>query len=119
MLQLHQLLRLISELAFVLLGLLLIQVAASGRLGFDNHSPIWYGAAALVIWFGIRALAKARREVAKGDHWIRGGSLVLLGSLMLAISVAPPVLIRPLVSGAGVVLILRGLASVVIALRVR
>lgn len=117
MLQLSQLLRILTELAFVLLGLLLVQVGVMGRFGFDRRSPFWYGAAALVIWFGLKALLNAGRYTTKWQHRIRGGSLALLGGLMLAISWAPVSAARPLVFAAGVALIVRGLASTVLVLR--
>lgn len=119
MLQPNQLFRLIVELAFVLLGLLLCQIAVVGRLIFDRSSPLWYGAAALVIWFGVRALLNTTRYVAKSEQRIRGGALLLLGMFMLAISWAPAGLTRTLVGGTGAILVARGLASAIFVYRAR
>lgn len=117
MLQPGKLLRLIVELAFVMLGLLLAQVAVMGQLGFDRRSPLWLGAAALVLVFGAKALVAVGRAATKWEQSIRGASLTMLGLLMLTIAWAPQGMVRTLLFAGGAVLIARGIASAILILR--
>ncbi len=117
-----QLFRLLNELVFVLLGLLLLLVAISGRfLFFNRRSVVWVGLGAFLVYYGLRAWWKARglrvrREVATAA--VRAGSLALLGAMMLAIAWVPFRYIAPLLGVAGGILALRGLVSAVLVSRV-
>ncbi len=112
-----KLIRLGQELVFVLLGLLLIRVAAIGRFLWDRKSEMWVVLGALLFVLGVRAWLRAGKYVTRWEHRVRGASLVLLGACMLAITLAPFGWIAGLLVTAGGVLALRGVAMAVLALR--
>ncbi|MCL4523776.1 MAG: hypothetical protein M1453_10165 [Acidobacteria bacterium] len=102
------LIRLSQELVFVLLGLLLIRVAALGQFLWDPKSQIWIALGALLFVLGVRAWLRAGKYVTRWEHRVRGASLVLLGACMLTITLAPYGWIAALLGTAGGVLVLRG-----------
>jgi hypothetical protein len=115
----QQLLRIIIELIFVLLGGLIVWLGVSGRIFFDRRSVTWLIlSAALVLW-GVRAMYRPEKWWSRWEQWIRGASLTLLGVLMLAIARVPFAGVRALFIAAGVILVLRGLASSLLVLRPR
>ncbi len=118
-----KLLLLLIELVFVLLGLLLIWVAVTGRLFFNRRAPMWIALGAFLIYWGLRAWLKASRgaRAAPGGQGtvssVRGGSLALVGVMMLGIASLPFAWVAPLLGAAGAILVLRGAVSMVLALR--
>jgi hypothetical protein len=112
-----KLIRLGQEVVFVLLGLLLIRVAAMGRILWDRKSQLWIALGALLIVLGVRAWMRAGRYVTRWEHRARGATLVLLGLCMLAITLAPFGWIAVLLGTAGGVLALRGVVMTVLVLR--
>jgi len=112
-----KLFRLLSELVFVLLGLLLIRVAVTGRYFFNRRAPMWIGLGVFLILWGLRALWHAGRSASRGEHRVRGGSLVLLGAMMLGIAWLPFSWIAPLLTAAGAVLMVRGMVTAVLVAR--
>ncbi len=107
------------EFVFVLLGLLVVWLGLSGRIYFDRRGVGWLVVSvALVVW-GMMAFAKQGQWWAKQQKFVRGGSLVLLGLAMLAMSRIPFLWVPRLLMAAGVILILRGLLSSVLILRQR
>ncbi len=113
------LIRLGQELVFVLLGLLLILVAALGRFTWDRRSEIWIAMGALLFVLGVRAWIRAGNYVTRWEHRVRGASLTLLGTCMLAITLAPFGWVAALLSTAGGVLVLRGVVMAVLVLRMQ
>jgi hypothetical protein len=107
----------LSELLFVLLGLLLVQVALSGRLLFDRRSPWWIGLGAVLVCWGVRAWARAGRYAGRRGHIVRGASLALVGAVVIAIAWVPFTLVGPLLALAGAALVLRGITSAILAWR--
>jgi hypothetical protein len=85
-------LRLMIEVIFVLLGVLVVWLTLSG---------------ALVLW-GLRALYGPQKSWARWETWTRGLSLTLLGLVMLAISRVPSIWVGPLLATAGVLMVVRG-----------
>ena len=74
--------RLLNELVFVLLGVLLAGVAFTGRYSFNRRAPAWLGLGAFLIYWGLRAwwregrpterragFAPARSCAARPWHW--------------------------------------------------
>jgi hypothetical protein len=111
------LLRIFSELVLVLLGLLLVQVAVTGRLLWNRRSPAWIAVGFLLIYWGVRAWMRRRGTGPLWTERMRAGSLVLVGVVMLAIARVPFDYVAPLLAAAGGVLILRGAVSAALVAR--
>ena len=109
-----KLLALLNEIIFVLLGLLLVQVALTGRLFWNRRAPAWIGLGAFLIYWGLRALWRAGFTQRPAPHTlraaaaVRGASLAMLGVLMLGVAWMPFAWVAPLLIAAGVVMALRG-----------
>jgi hypothetical protein len=113
-------LRLLSEVIFVLLGLLLLWVAWSGRIHWDRQSVVWIVLGAFLVFRGGRAwwmAGAAKSSAAAQSATVRGVTLALVGVLMLAIAWAPLGWIPPLLAAAGVTLVTRGIFSSIVVLR--
>lgn len=126
MLAASSLFRFVQEFVFILLGGLLVLLAMSGGYFPDRHGAGWLVLAAVIVMWGLRACWRplttrpgATRDPALWSHRLGGGSLILVGGLMMAIAWAPFDWVRPLLAGAGAVLGLRGVASTALLLRNR
>ena len=86
MLSTNTLLRLFNELVLLLLGGLLVWVALSGRFFPDRRSTPWLGLGVFLLYWGFRAAARAGRYASRWEHYVRGGSLALVGLVMLGIA---------------------------------
>ena len=117
MLNQAQLLRACNELLLLLLGVLLIVLTFTGRYAVPRGSPTWIALGAFLICWGLRALARSGRSTSRWEHRLRGGSLALVGVLMLAIAWLPLLPVPALLGTAGSILALRGLAGIVLAVR--
>jgi hypothetical protein len=114
------LLRVLIEFIFVLLGALLLWVGVTGHFlfgRFDRRSIPWIALAILALYSGVRALSRAGRSARLLEGRIRGFSLALLGLVMLGVAGLPFTFVRPLLGVAGGTLVLRGIASAVLVLR--
>lgn len=111
--------QLLTEIVFLLLGALVMWLAANGRIYFDRHGMGWLGLSVALIAWGLLALAKPGQFWTKWRKWNRGGSLVLLGVVMLSISRVPFDWVVRLLSVAGVILVLRGILGSFLLLRQR
>ena len=110
---------LMIEVVFLLLGALVVWLAVNQRIYFDRYSRGWLVlSVALVVW-GLLALARPGQFWARWKKWNRGGSLVLLGLVMLAISHAPFEWVMKLIAAAGFILLLRGIFGSLLILRQR
>ena len=110
-------LRLSIEIIFVLLGGLVIWLGATHHIFFDRRRIGWLLlSVALIVW-GARALYQPGKYWSRTENITRGVSLLLLGLVMLAISRVPFPWVGPLLSSAGLVLLLRGLAGSVLVFR--
>ena len=108
-----QLFRLVNEVAFALVGALLLWVALFGRYLFNPRRPAWLVLTAVLILWGVRAWRSAARITAARERLatrIGAGSLVLAGLVLLSLSWAPFNLAGWLLAAAGAIFILRGLA---------
>ena len=117
MLRPEKLLRIFTELAMLLLGLLLLLVAVSGRLFWNRRSIAWMAVGIFLIYWGVRSWLRRRSVGPWRVEKLRCGSLVLVGLLMLAISRVPFDFVGPLLGIAGGVLVLRGIFSVALIAR--
>jgi hypothetical protein len=106
-----------NEVIFVLLGALLMLLAFSGRFGWNRKSEFWIALSALLFVIGVRACWRAGRYATRWQHYVRGGSFVIVGLLMAVIALASEELTRPLLIAAGAALTLRGMVNAVLAFR--
>jgi hypothetical protein len=113
-------LRLMIEVIFVLLGVLVVWLALAGRISDEQrHNVSWLILSGALILWGLRALYGPNKWWARWENWTRGLSLTLLGVVMLAISRVPFSWIGPLLATAGVLLCLRGIIGAAILVRLR
>jgi hypothetical protein len=112
-----KLLHIFTELLLVPLGSLLVWVALTGRFWWDRRSPVWVGLGVVLIYWGVRAFARAGRYATRWEHRTRGGSLALLGVMMLAIAALPFAWVQPLLVAAGGVVATRGVVCAALAAR--
>jgi hypothetical protein len=115
----QNLLRIVVELLFVLLGSLIIWLGLTSQILFDRRRAPWMILSVALILWGLRALWGRGQWWNRIEHWTRGLSLTILGLVMLAISRAPFAYVGRLMAAAGAVLVLRGLLNSVLVLRPR
>jgi hypothetical protein len=114
--------QLLTEFVFLLLGALLLWFAANQQIDFsrfDRRSTTWLILSVALIAWGLLALAKPGQFWAKWQKWNRGGSLVLLGIVMLSISRVPFNWVVKFLAAAGVILLVRGILGSFLILRQR
>jgi len=107
------------EFVFFLLGALLVWLALNRRIAFDSGSRAWLLLTFALIAWGAIAVARPVQFWMKWQRLNRGGSLVLLGVVMLAMSRAPFTWIFPLMILAGLILVVRGVLGSFLILRQR
>jgi hypothetical protein len=113
---------LLTEIVFLLLGALLLWFAANQRIDFsrfDRRGVGWLVLSVALLAWGLLAVAKPAQFWARWQKWNRGGSLILLGLLMLAIRRAPFDWVVKLLAVAGLVLVARGIIGSLLILRQR
>jgi hypothetical protein len=98
----------IVELVFVLLGALVVFLGITQRIYFYRHGLAWLVLSVSLIAWGLIALAKPG-EWARWQKWNRGGSLILLGALMLAMIRVPFLWVPKLLILTGIILMARGI----------
>ncbi len=105
------------EFIFVLLGALVVWLGLHGRINFVPHSVLWLALSVGVVAWGLLAVAKPGLWRARWQKWKRGGSMILLGLLMLAITRAPLIWMGKLLALSGLVLVLRGVLGSLLILK--
>jgi len=101
--------QMIMEIIFLMLGCLVVWLGASGRIYFDRRGmPVLILSIVLVAW-GLMAFARPVQPWARWEKWNRGGSLVLLGIILLAMTRVPFLWVPKLLIALGLILVLRGL----------
>ena len=114
----ERLFRVLIEIIFVLLGLLVVWLGLTGHIFFDRHKVPWLVLSAALILWGIRGIyRRPGSEPPPPEDYIRSVSLTALGIVLLAISRVPFSWVGPLLACAGVVLAARGIAGSVLLLR--
>ncbi len=111
--------QLLVEFIFILLGLLMVWMGVSARIYFDRHGIAWLVLSVALLAWGLLAFGKPAPTGMPWQKWIRGASLLLLGVILLAISRVPFAWVGRLLALAGVVLLLRGIAGIILILRPR
>jgi hypothetical protein len=107
--------RLLSEFIMLLLGALLILLAATGRIGLPSRPGGVVALGAIFIFWGVRAATQPGAKVARAETVIRAGSLALVGILILAVPFVPARHAPRLFILAGGVLVLRGALAAAIS----
>jgi hypothetical protein len=107
------------EIIFLLLGLLVVWLGATGHINFDRRGMAWLVISVGVAAWGLLALGKPGEWWARLQKWNRGGSMVVLGLLMLTISRVPFAWVGRLLAVCGFVLIVRGVLGAVLILKQR
>jgi len=100
--------RLFSEFIMLLLGALLILLAATGRIGLPTRPGGVAVLGAIFIFWGVRAATRPEAKAARVETMIRAGSLALVGIFILAVPFVPARHASQLFMLAGGVLVLRG-----------
>jgi hypothetical protein len=111
--------QLMVEMIFVLLGVLVVWLGLNGRIYFDRRSIAWLMISVGAVAWGLMALGKPGQWWVRWQKWNRGGSLILLGLLMLAITRVPFLWVGRLLALSGLVLLIRGALGSVLILRER
>jgi hypothetical protein len=109
--------RILSEFIFLLLGGLMILIAATRPIGLPAYPAALVILGVVLIYWGVRT---SMRPSPTEDRWptrIRAGSLVLVGLLVLGIRYSPLRDASLLLSIAGGLLVLRGLAVALLLVR--
>lgn len=115
----QRVLRLTIELIFLLLGVLVIWLALTGRVLVERQKVSWLILGGALIAWGLRALYGPNKWWARWENWTRGLSLTLLGVVMLAISRVPFPWVAPLLATAGVLMLVRGILAAAMVFRPR
>jgi len=115
----ERILRVMIELIFVLLGVLVGWLALRRHILVDRHGRMWLILSVVLIVWGLRALYKPGQWPAHGESWTRGLSLALLGALMLAITRVPFAWVEPMLAAGGAILVARGIVASTLLLRPR
>jgi hypothetical protein len=100
--------RLLSEFIVLLLGALLILLAATGRIGVPARPGGVVALGAIFIFWGVRAGTRPDAKAARLETMVRAGSLALVGIFILAVPFVPARHASQLFVLAGGVLVLRG-----------
>jgi hypothetical protein len=111
----NNLFRLLSEFIVLLLGALLILLAATGRIGLPTRPEGVVALGAIFIFWGVRAATRPGATAARLETMIRSGSLALVGILILAVPFVPAHRAPQLFILAGGVLVLRGVLAAAIS----
>jgi hypothetical protein len=109
--------RLLNEFIVLLLGALLVLLAASHRVALPSRTGMWIGLGAALILWGLRTGMRPEPKSSTEHAAIRGGSLILVGLMIIAIPLVPMHYESLLLALAGGVLVLRGLLGSVLLVR--
>jgi len=103
--------RLLSEFILLLLGALLLLIALTRRVGLPARPAALIFLGVLFMYWGIRGWMRREPDSGRAQTHLRGGSLLLVGLLVLAIPLLPLRDANLLLGTAGGVLVLRGLVG--------
>jgi len=109
--------RLLNEFIVLLLGALLVLLATSHRVALPARTGMWVGLGAALILWGLRTGMRPEPKSSSEHAAIRGGSLILVGLMIIAVPLVPMHYEPLLLALAGGVLVLRGLLGSVLLVR--
>ena len=104
----------IGEFVVMLLGGFLIWLSLSRPVGIPSRLVMIILGAVVVYW-ALRAWMRKEAASARLQTHVRAGSLAILGLIMITIALVPLSFASLLVTLAGCVLVVRGLAAVLLA----
>jgi hypothetical protein len=107
--------RLMNEVVFVLLGALLAWAAFTGHYYFNPRNMTWILLAGLLVAYGV--VAAMWSSGPRSISIVRGGALIIVGLIMLALSHVILRWVEPMLILAGATLALRGVIVSVLVLR--
>jgi hypothetical protein len=116
-------LRMMTEFIFILLGGFLVWLGLSGRLdpgNFNPQGPAWLGLGAVLIYWGARTWAKTARAARTSDRTVAqvgGASLILVGLMMFSLLLVEFRRVGIIFAAVGTILALRGILAAVLSLR--
>lgn len=111
---------LLSEIVILALGLLLAMMALTGRFNLPAGLSLWLGLGAVLLFWGARAwmkIGRYARPAARSMQWVRGGSLLLAGAIMIAMAGMPFGDAPGLLALVGAILAVRGAIGAALAAR--
>ncbi len=112
-----QLFGLLNEFVVLLLGALMALLAATGRFSLPRR-PVWIAVGVFLIYWGARArMRSAPSSLPQLHASLRGGSLALVGVLMLFMTWLPTRYAPFLLGAAGGLLVVRGIAGAALLVR--
>jgi hypothetical protein len=111
------LLRLVNEFILLLLGALLVLLALTRRLALPQRPGVWIVLGAFLVYWGVRAWVRPEPNSPRTQISLRGGSLVLVGLLVLQVPVLPMRYEELLLGVAGGILVVRGLLGGIVFAR--
>src|SRR5262249_50124754 len=114
------LLRMMTELIFVLLGGFLVWAGLRSGFLFNPRRPEWLLLAGVLVFWGARAVKKTTRYARSAERTairVGGASLILVGIIMFALGFVQFRWFGITLALAGGILVLRGLAGAALALR--
>jgi hypothetical protein len=109
--------RLLTEFILFLLGVLILFLGVSGRIGVPSRPAALVALGVFFLYWAARAWMSPEPGAARLHRIIRAGSLAVVGVLALAIPLLPLRHAGTLLEGVGAVLLARGLVSSVLLLR--
>jgi hypothetical protein len=115
----ERLFRLMIELIFVLLGLLVGWLGLVRHVYVDRRGAAWLILGVASIVWGLRALYSPGQWWLRWQNWTRGLSLALLGVLMLVMSRVPFLWVGPMLAACGGLLVLRVIIEAFLIFRPR
>src|SRR5579862_7236654 len=110
MLNAANLFRMMTEMIFVLLGCFLVWLGLNNQVTFNPKSPAWLGLGAVLVYWGARTWMKTTRAARTAERTVMrvgGGSLVLVGFIMLGLVAVEFRWVGTVLAIAGAILALR------------
>jgi hypothetical protein len=109
--------RLLSEFIVLLLGVLLILLALTRRVGLPARPAALIFLGGLFVYWGLRAWMRRDGDSSRSQTNLRAGSLVLVGLFILGIPLLPLRHANLLLGIAGAILVLRGIGGSLLSLK--
>ena len=107
---------LLNEFVISLLGALLMLLAFSGRYSPPHRESMWIALGVVMMYWGARAWMRSAPKTPQWHARLRGGSLALVGAVMLLMNWLPLQYTGLFLGVAGVLLVPRGIGGAALLL---